>query len=263
MIRNIRFIWLLIRLKLSHMMVFRLSFFGAFLTDGMLFITQLVTFQIIFSQVETLGTWGQGEMLIFIGTFSMINGISMVICFFGVVEIPNKITSGDLDLYLTKPGSPLLRLTFENVNPGSAPLLILSGLIIAYGVQVAGVELSAALILGYSVLVLLMTLLFYDVELIIRILPFFFLGTSNMQNIEANLLELNFRVPGIIYEGLFKVIFFFIVPYGIMATVPTQFITRSLTTGWLLQALGVVVFFTGFALWFWRFGLRHYKSASS
>ena len=261
--RNLSFIWLLIKLKMAHMMVFRLNFFGGFLADATLFAIQVLTFHIIFGQVDSIGGWGRGEMLVFIGTFSMINGLNMLIYYFGINNIPDKIRRGDLDHYLTKPGSPLLRLTFEEINPGSAPLLLFSAGIIAYGVSVSGVEVTAPLVLAYAALTLLMALLYYDMELIMRTMPFFFIGTSAINRLEGSMLELNFKVPGVIYQGIFKILFYFVLPYGIMATVPTQALTRTLTLGGLLQALGVVIFFTVFALWFWKFGLRNYKSASS
>lgn len=261
--RNIRFVLLLIKLKLQHMMVFRLNFFGAFFADGMLFITQLLAFNVIYSQVDAIGGWSRGEMLIFIGTFSMLNGLNMLIYFFGVLNIPNLIRSGELDMYITKPVNPLFRLTFENINPGSFPLLILSGLIIAYGVSVAGVTVTAPLLGAYAALVLLMALLYYDMEVILRTLPFFFISTSAVDSLEGELLAFNFKIPGVLFKGVFKLIFYFILPYGIMATVPTQLLTGTLSTAGLLQALCVVAVLTAFTLWFWKFGLKHYKSASS
>ena len=261
--RNVRFILLLIKLKLSHMMVFRFNFFGAFIADGLLFLTQVLFFQLIFGQVDSIGDWGSGEMLIFVGTFSMINGLNMLIYFFGVLGIPDKIQTGDLDLYLTKPVNPLLRLTFENVNPGSIFLLPLSAGIVWFGVRELGVVVTPALLLGYIALTLLMTLLYYDMEVILRTFPFFFIGTRAIDRFEGSVLELNFKVPGIIYQGGFKILFYFILPYGIMATIPTQALAGTLTIGWLIQALAIVVVFTVFTMWFWRFGLRHYKSASS
>ncbi len=261
--RNLRFILLLVRLKLQHMMVFRLSFFGAFLADGMLFLVQLFTFNVIYGQVDSIGGWSRGQMLIFIGTFSMINGLNMVIYFFGVLTVPGKIREGLLDHYITKPVSPLLRLTFENVDPGSLPLLLLSAAILAYGLAVEGIAVTAPLILGYAALTLLMTLLWYDMELILRTLPFFFIAATAIEQFEGNVIELNFKIPGVLYKGALRVLFYFVLPYGIMATVPTQFITGALTPLGLAEALAVVVGFTAFALWFWRIGLRHYKSASS
>ena len=261
--RNLRFILTLIRLRLSHMAVFRLSFFGAFFADGLLFIVQMLTFNIIYGQVETIGDWSRGQMLIFVGTFSMINALNMIIYFFGVIQIPDKIRSGDLDHYVTKPVSPLLRLTFERMDIGSLPLIALSWMIIAYGVRVAGVVLTPGLVLGYVVLVALMTLLWYDMELILRTVPFFVISSSALDRLEGEMLMLNFKIPGVLYHGAWRVLFYFVMPYGVMATVPTQFITGALSGWGLVEGVGIAVAFTVFALWFWRFGLRHYRSASS
>jgi ABC-2 type transport system permease protein len=260
---NLRFILLLINLKLSRMMVFRISFFGAFFADAMLFITQLLTFSVIYSRVDSIGGWSRGQMLIFIGTFSMLNALNMVIYFFGLIEIPGKIREGGLDLYLTKPVNPLLRLSFENVNPGSIPLIVFSAAIIVYGVSVEGVAVSAGLVTAYVFLTLLMTLLYYDMELILRTIPFFVISMAAIDRLEGEMLTLNFRIPGVLYKGAFKILFYFILPYGIMATVPTQLLTGTLSGRGLLGALGIVAVFTVFALRFWRFGLKHYKSASS
>ena len=97
-------------------MVFRFDFFGAFFVDSSLFILQLLMFNSIYSHVDSIGGWQQGEMLIFIGTFSLINAINMTIFFFGIYDIPRKIQEGELDYYITKPLDPLFRLTFENIN---------------------------------------------------------------------------------------------------------------------------------------------------
>ena len=261
--RNLRFIWLLVKMKLVRTMAFRFSFFGAFFADGTLFVVQILTFSVIYGQVDAIGDWGRGQMLIFIGTFSMINGLNMVVYFFGVLGIPWKIREGALDHYITKPGNPLLRLTFEEVNLGSAPLLLLSGGIVAWGVSVEGIFVTPLLLFGYIGMVLLMTLLYYDMEIILRTIPFFVISATSIERLEGDMLMLNFKIPGIIYKGVFKILFYFAMPYGIMATVPTQLISNTLTIPGLIHALCIAAAFTAFALWFWRLGLRHYKSASS
>lgn len=273
---NLRFILLLIKLKLSHMIVFRLSFLGGFLADGMMFMIQLLTFNLIYSQVDAIGGWTHGQMTVFIGTFSLINGLSMLLFFFGVNQIPGKIREGALDYYITKPINPLLRLSFEHVNPGSVLLLLLSGGIVARGLSIVRHERSLGmlensgavvatvpLVIAYCILVLLMTLLLYDMNLIIRTLPFFFFTIGAIERLEGNMLDLNFKVPGVLYKGILKVLFYFVLPYGIMATIPTQVITQTATPLGILLSVFVVAIFTAFALWFWKFGLKHYKSASS
>ena len=244
-------------------MMFRADFFLAFFGDGALFLVQLLTFETIYSRIDTIAGWTRGQMIIFVGTFSMINALNMVIYFFGIVDLPGKIRRGDLDHYLTKPVNPLLRLTFENFNIGSIPLVVLSVIIISYGVSVTGVEVSLLLGITYGIFVLLMTLLWYNMMLILRTIPFFVFSATGIMRIEDRMLEFNFKVPGILYKGVFRIIFYFILPYGIMSTIPTQLITGSISeTGLGISALTVAVF-TFFAIWFWNLGLRNYKSASS
>ena len=139
----------------------------------------------------------------------------------------------------------------------------MSVLIIVYGVRIAGIVVSPPLALGYTVLVLLMTLLWYDMEIILRTIPFLVISAKGIMQLEGNLIELNFKVPGILFKGIFRVLFCFVLPYGIMSTVPVQFLTGTLTASGLAQALFIVVFFTWFTFWFWKFGLGRYRSASS
>jgi ABC-2 type transport system permease protein len=258
-----RFIAALIRMKLSKMMTFRLSFFGAFFVDGSMFLIQVLFYQAIYSKVDSIGGWSTGEMIIFIGTFSLINALNMIIFFFGTNDIPNKIRSGDLDHYLTKPVNPLLRLSFESVDPGSIPLAVASILLVMYGVRQMEIEVTPLRITAYLIFVLLMTLLWYDLQVIVRSIPFFTISANNIARMGDTVLELCLKVPGTLFKGVYKVIFYFFIPYGIMATYPTELIAGKLTFPELLYGCFIVVLFTVFTLWFWKLGLRHYKSASS
>lgn len=147
--------------------------------------------------------------------------------FFGVISIPEKIQTGELDLYLTKPVNPLLRITFEKVDPGSLPLLILSICLLAYGVRESGTSLTCSNIFGYVVLVLLMTVLFYDMELLIRCFAFFIFSVNNLMKIENTVIDLCLKIPGIAFSGVSKIIFYCVLPYGMIATLPTQILMEA------------------------------------
>jgi ABC-2 type transport system permease protein len=174
--RNGKLLLTLAKMRLSHLMVFRLSFFGAFFVDGSMFLIQLLLFDVLFGQVEAIGGWYKAEMTIFVGTFSLVNALNMSTFFFGLITIPDKIRTGALDLYIVKPGNPLLRLSFERMDPGSLPLIALSLAIILRGVSLLPAPPSLFAVGGYILLVLLMTLLWYDLMLLVRTVPFFVLS---------------------------------------------------------------------------------------
>lgn len=261
--KNFRFIFTLFKMKLSRMMMYRLSFFGATIVDGSLFLLWLLMFNAIYSQVDSIGGWNKGQMIIFVGTFSLLNAINMTIYFFGVIGIPGKIKSGELDHYLTKPINPLLRITFENINLGSAPLIFFSLGIISYGLHLTEIIITVETALLYTLFILLMAILLYDMEVIIRTIPFFVTSATSIEKLEGATMDLCMRVPGVLFNGIFKVLFYFILPYGIMATIPTQILTSSISDTMIVMPAIIVMFFTVFTQWFWLFGLKHYKSASS
>lgn len=260
---NFKFISELIKLRLSHIMTFRLGFFGPFFINTSYFLVQLFAFEAIYGHVENIRGWGHGEILIFIGTFSLIDSINMVICFFGVISIPEKIQTGELDLYLTKPVNPLLRITFEKMNPGAIPLLIFSACIIGYGVRESGMNLSYANIMAYLVMVPLMTILFYDMELLLRCFAFFVFSVNNLMKIENTAMDLCMKIPGIAFDGIYRFIFYCILPYGVIATLPTQALIGALSVKGLVFGVVIVCIFTFIAFSFWTYGVHRYESASS
>lgn len=261
--KSIRIFFMLLKLRFARLSEFRLSFFGPFFVDSSLFIVQVLIFKTIYANVESIGGWGQGQMLVFVGTFSLINALNMIFYFFGLSTIPEKVKNGSLDLYLTKPVSPLFRISFENLDPGSVPLLLTSFVIIGYGVTIGGLNPSIAQIVLYSYFVFIMTILWYDMQVILRSLSFFIISVDNITKIEVALIELSFNVPGIALRGFFKLFFYFILPYGIMATIPVQALSGSLSFGGVILFSGVVVLFTLITAVIWKLGLRHYNSASS
>ena len=262
-VRHIKIMFLLFKMKLAKMMAFRFSFFGAFFVDGTMFVFQLLMFSAIYSQVGSIGEWDRPQMLFFIGTFSLLNALDMTLFFFGLISLPRKISSGELDLYITKPINPLFHISLERIDIGSVPLIFASIGVLVYAAAGMAVQVTAGRIIGYLLLILLMLVLYYDVMVILRTLPFFVIQTSSIERLEGELITLCMKVPGTLFKGGFKLMFYLILPYGLMATIPAQFFAGTLTPFGLAYAVLLVALFTVFTLSFWRLGLRCYKSASS
>ncbi len=261
--RNTKIVVELIKLRFHQMMMFRLGFFGPFFVDSSVFLIQLLVFQAIYSNIDRIGSWGRGEMIIFIGTFSMVDALNMIIYFFGVNSIPDKIKNGEIDLYVTKPVSPLLRLTFENVNPGSLPLLVFSTVIVLYGVHVGNFKITATGALRYLFWVVLMTILWYELEVIIRSISFYVISTANITRLEEAGIDLCMKIPGVVFKGVYKLLFYCILPYGLIATLPTLSLTGRNPIQMYLFGTGIVAIFGIITGVLWKMGLKRYNSVSS
>ena len=196
LLKNIRVLRELIKLRLHGLMVFRLDFFAPMFIDGSLFLIQLLAFAAVYKNIETIGTWGRGEMILYIGTFSLLNAINMTIYFFGVQSIPWKVKSGELDLYLTKSVSPLFRLTFENVSIGSTPLILMSFCIIGYGVKSLQSDIAMLCVGAYCFWTLIMAVLYYEMEVIIRSVSLYIVSAARMEQLEDAGIDLCMKLPG-------------------------------------------------------------------
>ena len=261
--KNGRVLREMLTLRFHEQMVFRLDFFAPFFIDGSLFLIQLLAFSAVYSNVETIGDWGRGEMILYIGTFSLLNAISMTVYFFGVNTIPDKVRSGALDLYLSKPVSPLFRLSLEHISPGSIPLVLMSICIILYGADSLDREPRGFQILVYVFWIFVMSVLYYDMEVLIRSVSLYVVSMVRMEQVEEAGIDLCMKLPGTAFYGIYKVLFYLVLPYGIMATLPVQSLIGEMS--WRLGIYGiiVVVVFSLLTAVVWKNGLKHYNSASS
>ena len=70
------------------------------------------------------------------------------------------------------------------------------------------------------------------------------------------------RYPGDIYRGIGKVIFTFIIPIGIIATVPASALTGRLGFNFAVLSLFIGISFLCVGLFVWKMSIEHYSSAS-
>jgi ABC-2 type transport system permease protein len=108
-----------------------------------------------------------------------------------------------------------------------------------------------------------MTILFYEMEVIIRSVCFFVLSNANITRIEEAGLELCMKIPGIVFYGGYKLLFCCILPYGIMATIPVQSLIGELNVWGAVYGILITSFFTVVTNVIWKCGIRRYNSASS
>lgn len=262
-VKMLRIMLALLRCRVSRQMMYRLSFWTAFWIDLSYFLIQLVTFATIFRQIDTIGNWTLPHMAIFVGTFTMLDALYMCTYFFGVLAIPEKIRTGALDLYLTKPVNTLFLLSVESMDFGSILLTIPGLIMVGWGIGQLGLRLTVGMVAGYAVLFLCMFLLMYCVMVVLRVAAFWLVRIDAFNDLENVLVEFSFRVPGVVYQGVWKLLLYVLLPYGLMATIPTQFLTGGMRfQHWLLTG-GVLVGFWLVMNLLWKAGVHHYGSASS
>jgi ABC-2 type transport system permease protein len=73
------------------------------------------------------------------------------------------------------------------------------------------------------------------------------------------------RYPDVVFRGVFRVIFSYLIPIIIVANVPVRMLTKAMERpiDGLLHLAGAALFIVLASRLFWSFALRRYSSASS
>ncbi|MDD2649222.1 MAG: ABC-2 family transporter protein [Eubacteriales bacterium] len=257
---TLRSILALMRVKFSGAAIYRASFFTAFVVDCSFFAVQLAFLSLISAGTNT--AWTPEMYRVFVGSFMTLDGLYMTTWFFGVVGLPAQIRSGELDLWLVRPLSPLLYVTFSKIDIGSLPVVI-TGMVITFVSAAQGGFLSAENVLLWFLALAMMYVLIYSLSLLLRCIAFWTTSTKASESTENALIDAATKLPMPAIKGAARWVLLFALPYGIVANFPAMcmFGTAPLALwGWaaLMTAL-----FTALAVFVWKRGLRRYESASS
>lgn len=261
MTATIKSLFALLRIRLSGVMIYRLSFFTALFVDGTLFLMQLVFFRLLASGAAA-STWNAAMYTMFVGSFMVLDGAYMSTWFFGIISLPSLIRSGELDLYLVRPLNPLLYASFCKVDLGSVPLILAGGIVTMAGAAQYGC-LTLGNVLAWLLAIALMYVLMYALSLLVRSVSFWTTSVEALGEFENALVTYSFRLPLPAITGAWKLILLLALPYGLAANFPAYALSGQTSPLWWFYATAVALLFLALALWVWRAGLRRYESASS
>jgi ABC-2 type transport system permease protein len=261
--RELKIIYCLIKQKLIRQMMYKESFIGGFFVNLSLFVVQLMFFAVIYDNTFLIGEWSKYQFIFFIGTYNLIINFAMMFFYFGIIKIPQLIRNGKMDYYILKPCNSLLYISFENFDLSSFPMVIFSIIITIYAAISENTRLDLLNVSLYIALLFLMCLLYYDLLVLVRCISFYTVDISGLESVEWSLTELNMKIPGTMYKGFLKYLFCIILPYGLVATIPSYVFFNGISTKVALFIACIVSLFSFLANTVWKYSLRHYRSASS
>lgn len=257
------FYWTLVKFRMNLGMVYKLNFWLNCLSDIVYYTVYLLVFFTIYGNVESINDWNRYQVMFFLGTFFLIDSVVMVTCYSGIRSIPENIRTGQLDLFITKPVNTLFYVTMNNFN-FSFVLNIFYGIaMIIYSWSRLNIPLTFSVFIGYIFLLIMMYSLYFSLFLLVNCASFWFIKTDGLNALHYELLNFTYRIPGVIYKGIWKVLFMGVLPYGLIATIPTQFVTSVFRKENWLMTIFICGAYWALAVTVWGAGLKRYNSASS
>jgi ABC-2 type transport system permease protein len=225
-------------------------------------ITGWLGLAIVFGQVESIHGWSYASALAVLGVYLVVGAVRDLVIspsLDRMAGLDGDLWKGTLDFVLLRPINTQFLVSLREWRLLSVFDMLLGFAVI--GVAGARIELTAGQFAGFVVALLAGLLTLYAVFLLFTSLMFWspgFLFTWVFNGIFQMA-----RYPVGIYPGFLRMVLTWVIPIGIMTTVPALAFTGE-APGWLLAAVVVfaVAVFAGASRVF-RLALRRYASASS
>lgn len=217
---------------------------------------------VFFSNTDTIAGWSLFEIIVLIGVFHTAGGVVRAVFAPNFQRVIEDVRQGTLDFLITKPGSSQFIASFRTFSLPALAESFMGLLVVVFGIsQLAEVRgLYTAVAFPFALCCGLVIL--YSFWLFICTFVFWFVRIENVTQIFWSLFEAG-RYPMDIYPGWLRVMVSYIVPVAVITSVPAQGVAGRLS----LPSLAIYALAAAASLFlasrFWRFGIRHYTSASS
>jgi len=252
------------RASAQNELAYRANFWIGLLSAALNLGTGVLGIVVLFSQVESVQGWTLASTLALLGVYLIVGALRNL--FIGpsldaLAGMEGEIWTGTFDFTLLRPVDVQFLASFRYWRPLALIDLALGLGVLATAVARLGQAPTAAhlalflVTLGAGVTVLYALLLAFT-ALVLWSPGFFFTWAFDAVFQMA-------RYPVGMYPGWLQLVLTWVVPVGIMTTVPAQALTGELPAGTLVGSLALALALLAGASALFRGGLRRYASASS
>lgn len=260
--RYLRLYFSFFKINLQSTLAYRNNFLFGLLITGLESMTVFITITVLFNHIPTIQNWSYTDMMVLLGIFMLVNGLSWVLFRASVEKLDQLINRGDFDYFLVKPISSqflasINRMDIEDSARSFVGLaVILTGLIRAQHLPTIGE------IVGFIIALVCSLAILYSLQLMLKTISFKSVQGWGSNNIFYRLQDTT-QFPLTIYRGAVRLFFTLIIPIYFVTTVPAQLLLGKVTSAWIGWALVAAIGSLWITHLVWNRMIKTYSSASS
>ena len=253
---------LFFRVGAQNELQYRLNFFVQLLQSILGVAAGLVGLAVVFAHTTNLGGWTRPQLLIVMGIFLIVNGITQAFIQPSMSLLISDIQKGTLDFPLTKPVDSQVLISVRSVDIWQAADSLIGLIILVVGLVQQDVAVRFVDVGSFVLLMVMGTITIYCFWLMLASSAFWLIKTDEMQELFQGLYRTG-QYPVGIYPGWLRYGITFVVPLAFAITVPAEALTGRLERVALLGAVGLTSGLLVLSRFIWRRGVKRYGGASS
>ena len=212
---------------------------------------------IVFSRTQLIKGYSLNQILLFYLTYNIIDTLGQIF-YREVYRFKPLVVSGGFDLILLKPFHPFIRILVGGMDFLDA-FLIIPYILTALYIYITGFHGGVFPFLIYIVFLFNSMLLVTAFHIIVLCVGIITSEVDHTIMIYRDITSLG-RFPMDIYKEPVRGFFTFVIPIGVMMTVPSQALMGILSWQMAVFSFLVSCSLLGSSLVFWQFALKKYQS---
>jgi len=243
---------------------FRFDFIVRLINTAISLAAGIGAIAIIFSKTHSVNGWDFYSTMAVTGMFMFIQSLKNL--FIGpsldsIAGLGGELWTGGFDFTLLKPVPTQLYISIRNWAPLTLIDLVISLIVIIYSFVHVYSDFSINSLLIFIIAIFSSLIILYSILLILSSLAFWYLGTPVLW-IFNSVMETG-RYPVRVYPFVFRFILTWIIPVGLIVSIPAEALMAKADVHEVLFGLvfGIVSYIA--AVLFFKLSIKKYSSASS
>ncbi len=222
----------------------------------------LVPFHVAFHQRPPVAGWSYDAALVVVGWFTLLRAVLDGAVNPSLLAVVNQIREGTLDFVLLKPADAQFLVSTSKFEVFRIlDIAVALGIVVTAFVHLGHAPSALGIVVALFMFAASTTVL-YSIWLLVISAAFWVVRVDNLAYLFDSIFDFA-RWPVSIFKGVWKIVFTFIIPLGVMTTYPAEALLGTLhekTAAYALIGAVAIALLTRFVF---RRAIAHYTSASS
>jgi ABC-2 type transport system permease protein len=254
----------MLRNSMIREMAFKANFLLWMGVELLWFIGQIIFIEVIFGYVDRIGDWTKWEVVLLVGTHQLIAQIFQAFFYVNLANLPELIRTGRLDFMLLQPIDTQFAVSTKQFGLDNLVNALIGVAFVAAALIKLAVVPTPGQVALYMAAIAMGVVIHYCVLFCLAATSFWIVRSQGLIYGYYSLFNLG-RYPDVIFRGLFKFVFSWLIPIIVVTNIPTRLLIRAADspTPLVLQLVLATVIVAIATRLLWRAALKRYASASS
>jgi len=262
MMRYVFLLGLSLRKSLTLAMQYRLDFVLNGAVSLLWTATGLVPFYVAFHQRPPVEGWTYESALVVVAIFTMLKAVLDGAVNPSLLTVVDQIRMGTFDFVLLKPADAQFLVSTTKFNVFHIVDIIAGMGLTVWAFMKMGHPPNISSIFSALMMLVAATVLLYSIWILVISAAFWVIKVDNLAYLFSSIFDFA-RWPVTVFKGVWRILFTFVIPIGIMTTYPAEALLGTLTIHVFLATILGACLFALVARIVWTRALGHYTSASS